>query len=276
MIPYTPEELVAIAEKELAWCEAEMSKAARDLGFGDDWKKALEQVKTRYVEPGKQPALIRDLALEAIDFLEKRDLVTIPPLAKETWRMEMMSPQRQLVNPFFTGRRGHQRLVPDRRDDPRAEADEHARQQRPLLPGHRPPRADPRPPPPGFMAARHRAYRRAFSTPFSVEGWALYWELRLWDLGFARSPEDRVGMLFWRMHRCARIIFSLNFHLGKMTPEECIDLLVDRVGHERANAAGEVRRSFDGDYSPALPGGLPAGRPPAPGAPRRAGRARAR
>jgi uncharacterized protein (DUF885 family) len=100
------------------------------------------------------------------------------------------------------------------------------------------------------MAERHRAYRREFATPFSVEGWALYWELRLWDLGFPRSPEDRVGMLFWRSHRCARILFSLDFHLGKMTPEQCVDLLVDRIGHERANALGEVRRSFEGDYSP--------------------------
>src|SRR5205814_10512102 len=52
------------------------------------------------------------------------------------------------------------------------------------------------------------------------------------------------------MHRCARIIFSLSFHLGKMTPGECIDFLVNRVGHERENAAGEVRRSFGGGYGP--------------------------
>jgi len=57
-------------------------------------------------------------------------------------------------------------------------------------------------------------------------------------------------MLFWRMHRCARIIFSLNFHLEKMTPQECINFLVERVGHERANAAAEVRRSFNGGYGP--------------------------
>ena len=57
-------------------------------------------------------------------------------------------------------------------------------------------------------------------------------------------------MLFWRMHRCARIIFSLNYHLGKWQPQQCIDFLVDRVGHERANAEGEVRRSFTGGYSP--------------------------
>ena len=72
----------------------------------------------------------------------------------------------------------------------------------------------------------------------------------LWDLGFPKTAEDRIGMLFWRSHRCARIIFSLKFHLEKMTPEEAIDLLVDRVGHERANATAEVRRSFIGGYSP--------------------------
>jgi uncharacterized protein (DUF885 family) len=57
-------------------------------------------------------------------------------------------------------------------------------------------------------------------------------------------------MLFWRAHRAARIIFSLRFHQGTMTPQEAVDFLVDRVGHERANAEGEVRRSLAGDYSP--------------------------
>jgi uncharacterized protein (DUF885 family) len=35
-----------------------------------------------------------------------------------------------------------------------------------------------------------------------------------------------------------------------MSPDECVALLVDRVGHERENAIGEVRRSFGGNYSP--------------------------
>jgi uncharacterized protein (DUF885 family) len=74
--------------------------------------------------------------------------------------------------------------------------------------------------------------------------------LILWDLGFAKTPEDKIGMLFWHMHRCARIIFSLNYHTDKWSPQECIDFLVDRVGHERANAEGEVRRSFTGQYPP--------------------------
>jgi uncharacterized protein (DUF885 family) len=74
--------------------------------------------------------------------------------------------------------------------------------------------------------------------------------MRLWDAGFPKSAEDRVGMLFWRSHRCARIRFSLGFHLGQLTPEQCITMLVDEVGHERDNAEAEVRRSFNGSYEP--------------------------
>src|SRR5690606_31597229 len=101
-----------------------------------------------------------------------------------------------------------------------------------------------------FMLERYQPQRQQFWTPFWGEGWALYWEFRLWDLGFAKTPEDKLGMLFWRSHRAARIQFSLGFHLGRMTPQQAIDLLVNEVGHERENAAAEVRRSFAGDYPP--------------------------
>ena len=101
-----------------------------------------------------------------------------------------------------------------------------------------------------YSQARHRTWRAPFRTPFWMEGWALYWEMLLWDEGFPQTAEDRVGMLFWRMHRTARIIFSLSFHLGRMSPQEAMDFLVERVGHERANAEAEVRRSFNGNYSP--------------------------
>ena len=250
MIPYTPEELVSLAKKELAWCEAEMVKASRALGYGDDWRKALEHVKTLYVEPGKQPELIRELALEAIDFMDKNDLVTVPQLARESWRMEMMSPERQLVNPFFTGGEtisvsyptntmAHEQKMMSMRGNNIhfSRATVHHE----LIPGHHLQ---------GFMTARYKPYRGLFGTPFWGEGWALYWELLLWDMNFAKTPENRIGMLFWRSHRCARIIFSLSFHLGQMTPQECIDLLVNRVGHEVDNATAEVRRSFAGSYGP--------------------------
>ena len=51
MIPYTPEELIDLAEQEFAWCEVEMKRAARDLGCGDDWHKALDKVAGRTSSP---------------------------------------------------------------------------------------------------------------------------------------------------------------------------------------------------------------------------------
>lgn len=250
MIPYSAAELVRIAEREFEWCEAEMRRASQELGFGNDWKAAIEHVKNLHVEPGQQTALTAMLAQEAIDFLEQRDLLTIPPLAKEVWRMEMLSPQQQRTAPFFLGGEMVQVAFPTadmtHEDKLMAMRGNNVHFSRAvvhheLIPGHHLQQ---------YMTNRYNSHRRAFSTPFWTEGWALYWEMLLWDLGFPQSPEDRVGMLFWRMHRAARIIFSLNVHLGAMSPDEAIDFLVDRVGHERANATAEVRRSLVGTYPP--------------------------
>lgn len=249
-IVHTPEELIELAKREMTWCEIELAKASEELGFGPDWNAAMEHTKSKHVQPGDQPEMIRNLAWEAIRFLESHDLLTIPEMAANGWRMTMMSPQRQRVSPYFLG--GDTIIVSFPTDDMTHEEklmsmrsnNEHfsrATVHHELIPGHHMQ---------SYMLPRHLPYRKLFSTPFWIEGWALYWEMLLWDLDFAQSAEDRVGMLFWRKHRCARIIFSLSYHLGTMTPEQCINYLVERVGHERSAATAEVRRSIMGGYSP--------------------------
>ena len=250
LIPYSPEELLQLAEREMAWCRAEMVKAAKELGY-DDWRKALEHVKTRHVAPGGQPKLVVELANEAIDYVTKHDLVTVPELARRDWRMTMLDANAQLQAPFFLG--GEDVLVAfpsadmpfDKKLNSLRGNNRHfsrAVVHHELIPGHHLQH---------FMTARYQPQREGLGwNPFWGEGWALYWEFLLWDRGFAATPEDRIGMLFWRSHRAARIQFSLGFHLGKMTPQQAIDLLVNEVGHERENAAAEVRRSFAGDYGP--------------------------
>jgi len=250
MIPYTPDELIALANKEFAWCDKEMLRASGEMGFGNDWKKALEAVKNKYVDPGQMIYLVRDLSHEAIDFLKKRELVTIPPMLEVDYWEEAMTPQMQLVNPFFTGGTTIQVSSPastmtneQKLESLRGNNMFFARATvfHELVPGHHMQ---------GYMTQRYRTYRGLFSVPFWTEGMAFYWEMLLWDLGFTHTPEQRVGALFWRMHRCARIIFSMSFHLGKMTARQAVEFLVDRVGFEPANAEGEVRRSFNGSYEP--------------------------
>jgi uncharacterized protein (DUF885 family) len=247
MIPYTPEELIALAEKEFAWCDAEMLKASREMGFGNDWKKAIEKTKDSAVPPGGQPRMIMDLLVEAVDYLRTNRLVTVPQVAAESLHMIMMTPERQRVNPFFTGGSQISVSYPTNTMDYDARIQSmrgnnpgfsHATAHHEMIPGHNLV---------GYMSARFGSYRANLSGggPFFGEGWPLYWELTLYDMGFNKTPEQRVGALFWRMHRCARIIFSLKFHMGQWSPQEAIDFLVDRVGHERDNATAEVRRSFD-------------------------------
>ncbi len=247
MIPYSPEQLIALANKEFAWCENEMKKAAREMGFGDDWRKAIEKTKQSAVPPGGQPRMIMDLLNEAVTYLRANDLITVPSVAAESLHMTMMSPQQQLTSPFFLG--GANILVSYPTDTMEFDARmqsmrgnnpgfSHATAHHEMIPGHNLV---------GYNSQRYADYRPDLTSggPFYGEGWPLYWELTLYELGFNKTPEQKVGALFWRMHRCARIMFSLNFHMGNWTPAEAVEFLVGKVGHEPDNAAAEVRRSFE-------------------------------
>jgi hypothetical protein len=247
MIPYSPEELIALAEKELAWCDREMLKASREMGFGTDWKKAVEKTKDAAVAPGSQPRMIMDLLFEAIDYLRSNRLITVPQVGAESMHIIMMTPERQMVNPFFTGGSQISVSYPTNTMDYDARIQSmrgnnpgfsHATAFHEMIPGHNLV---------AYMSARFTDYRASLpgGGAFFTEGWPLYWELLLYDMGFHKTPEQKVGALFWRMHRCARIIFSLKFHMGQWSPREAVDFLVERVGHERDNATAEVRRSFD-------------------------------
>jgi hypothetical protein len=244
MIPYSPRELIKIGEAEFEWIEDQFRMVSNDMGFGDDWMAALEYTKELAPPPGEKPWRIFEIGDYSENFILEMGIITLPPLSREVWRLAMQTPQRQLVNPFFTGGEVTRVSYPTntmRHDDKRMSQRGNTPHfnfgtvQHELVPGHHMQ---------SFMTRRFNPHRGQLSrTPFWGEGWALYWEFVLYDTAFPRNDPDRIGMLFWRLHRAARIIFSLNYHLGRWTPEECIDFLVERVGHERANAEAEVRRT---------------------------------
>ncbi len=250
-LPYSAEELIGIGERELAWCTSEMRKASREMGCGDDWKAALAKVKSDFVPPGEQDELVAKTAHEAIAFTKKHHFATVPALCEETWRLTMMSSEAQKTIPY-AAYGGQQMMVAYAREDMKQEdklmvmrgnnrAFTHLTVMHELIPGHHLQ---------SFQIARHDQYRHGFGTPFYIEGWALYCELRFWELGWARTPQERIGMLFWRMTRAARVIVTLNFHLGRMKPEEMVTFFVERVGHERLGATSEIRRFIN--YAPPL------------------------
>ena len=52
------------------------------------------------------------------------------------------------------------------------------------------------------------------------EGWALYAERLMADLGFLDDPGDRMGMLDGQRLRAARVVLDIGVHLGKPAPQE--------------------------------------------------------
>ena len=251
MIAYTPEALIRLAQDQYKWAEREMKKAAKDLGYGEDWKQALEHTKKDCVPPGEQDEYVDQLARHAENYVQDNDLVTVPPLVRATTRRQMMTPEEQMVTPFLSSGwitrisyptasmpSDKQKMV--MRGNSRGLT--HAVVFHEEIPGHRLQ---------VFNAERHNSHRWLFITPFIIEGWGMYWEMNLWNRGdYFNKPVDKIGTLFWRMHRCARIIFTLQFHLGQKTPQEMVDGLVSWVGHERSTAEGEVRRWINGEWPP--------------------------
>jgi uncharacterized protein (DUF885 family) len=100
-----------------------------------------------------------------------------------------------------------------------------------------------------YMNDRFNTHRKGYGTPFLGEGWPLYWELLLYRLGMAPEPENKYGFLFWRMHRCARIMVVLGFHTGKLSIQDCLDLIIGRVGHDTYAGTSQVRWLIAGDLS---------------------------
>lgn len=244
MIPYTPEELIAIGQREFDWIVNQFKIVSREMGYENDWKAALEYAKSLAPPPGEKPWLIFEIQEYSEDFIEKLDMITLPPLTREVWRLAMQTPERQIINPFFSGGEvtrvsyptdgmTHRfKLMSMRGNSPHLNF---GSVQHELVPGHYMQ---------GFMNSRFNPHRKELlSTPFWSEGWAQYWEFQLLLRDLPRNNPDKVGMLFWRLHRASRIIFSLNYQLGNWTPQQAVDFLVERGGHERANAEAEVRRS---------------------------------
>ncbi|WP_193095414.1 DUF885 domain-containing protein [Brevibacterium sp. FME17] len=84
------------------------------------------------------------------------------------------------------------------------------------------------------------------------EGWALYAEKLMADLGFMKDPGDYLGMLDSQRLRAARVVLDIGFHLGLEAPEslgggiwnreKAWQFLTDNVAMDRSFLAFELGR----------------------------------
>jgi len=76
----------------------------------------------------------------------------------------------------------------------------------------------------------------------TVEGWALYCEGMMKEVGFSADPKTKFVQMTDQIWRACRIIIDVDLHTGRMGFDEAVDFLVRESGMERPGAIAEVRR----------------------------------
>ncbi|MET1061641.1 MAG: DUF885 domain-containing protein [Aeromicrobium sp.] len=70
-----------------------------------------------------------------------------------------------------------------------------------------------------YNSAELNGWRRLSWNSGHGEGWALYAERLMADLGYLDDPADRLGMLDGQRMRAARVVVDIGVHLGKPKPD---------------------------------------------------------
>lgn len=228
---------------------AQLTALAAGLG-SRPWRELVDELRNDAPATGELLDVYRAELDRARDFVAERDLVAIPDtpldvIATPPFLASLVPFAAYEPPPIYLGaQRGRFYVtVPD----PSLPAEAAAQQRR----GHG------RHGIPAMVA--HEAYpghhlqlvtaqelssevRRHLWTPIMVEGWALYCEQLLDEVGYYRTPEQRLFQLVNLLWRAIRVVLDVGLHTRGMTPAEAVDYMVEHLPIERRSAEAEVRR----------------------------------
>jgi uncharacterized protein (DUF885 family) len=230
--------------------EARLAEAARGLG-DDDWRASVARIREdhpaeddlvatyrREMERSREATRVAELATAP----EREELVVeeMPAFARPT------APYALYVGAgaFEQHRRGRFWVTLPPATDPenvkRERLEGHPRAGIPVIachegyPGHH------------FQLSRAADHpslaRKAARSNLFVEGWGLYVEELMTELGYLGSPETRLLRLKDLLWRAARVIVDVGIGTGEMSFEQAVGFMVDGPKLERPNAIAEVRR----------------------------------
>jgi uncharacterized protein (DUF885 family) len=92
-----------------------------------------------------------------------------------------------------------------------------------------------------FARLHPSAVRKAMEAPTFAEGWGLYSEELMAELGYY-TDEERLMQLEWTLVRAARVVIDVGLHTQGMSFDDAVKMLTDRVHLEKTLAVSEVKR----------------------------------
>lgn len=86
-------------------------------------------------------------------------------------------------------------------------------------------------------------FRKVLPFPAYTEGWAMYSEQLVWELGFyTNDPVGNLGRLQSEMWRAVRLVVDTGIHYKKWTRQQAIDYMVAQTGLTTSEVTTEIER----------------------------------
>jgi uncharacterized protein (DUF885 family) len=248
----TADDLDRIGREAIAETRLSLEEVAARIEPGTPWAELLQRAKGEHVASA---AALRPAYEEAMErarrFVFDHDLATVPPAetlaildTPEFLRPVIPYAAYMPAAPFEETQKGIFFVTPV---DTSAEASQQAQQ----LQGHNRYHME--------IVALHEAYpghhlqflhanahpsplRRVSGSTLFCEGWALYCEELMRELGFNAGAMGHLMQLRDQLWRACRVVVDAGLHAGGMTVEEGIRWLVEEARLEKPNAVAEVKR----------------------------------
>jgi uncharacterized protein (DUF885 family) len=250
-LDYTPEELLDLGWEIFHQTEKDLEKVAQKIDASQSWQAVIKKLRQVRPEPEKLLQTYQEEVRKLKQFLTKKQIVPLPGDEKlkviETPHSERATtPYAAYLSPapFENDQTGQFWVTPvDKKlsiNEQERQLSEHALDHLPVTvlhesyPGHHlqlvwANRSD-------SLVRRH-----SHNTPY-CEGWALYCERLMEEVGYLARPEQRFFRLKDKLWRAARVILDVSLHTGGMSVDEAVDFLVEKIHLARPSALTEVRR----------------------------------
>jgi hypothetical protein len=243
MIAENADELLRYGERLRAAAIAEIEQIAWEIEPGVPWQEIAARLRTDIPSPGSALHEYRQALEASRHFTISRDLMPVPDTALEVIPtpdfLRPLIPLAAYQGPgaFDPVQRGLFLVtLPENGESWRP----HCRAELPStalhegIPGHH-----------LQMSTGNQlpsVPRRVLSTPAAREGWALYCESLMAEMGFLDSAAERFFQAHHLLWRAIRVILDVSLHTKGMSMEEAAARLRDELGFEPHVAEAEAKR----------------------------------
>ncbi|MHA2331378.1 MAG: DUF885 domain-containing protein [Candidatus Hodarchaeales archaeon] len=245
-LPYKAEEILEMGWRFFNETNADLEKLASDMAPGKTFEEVREMIKSDHPETFDELLEFYTKSVtEARKYVIEKELASVPEKGevvevKETPEyMAPIIPFAAYMTPAYFDEEKIGIYIVTRPKDP-SMFQEHSyngilnTSVHEAYPGHHLQMS---------MGVLNTSFIRIFAQGTeTVEGWAHYCELMMLEEGFLQGKEFEFIQKLDVLWRAARIIIDVKLSSGKMTFDEAVNLLVEKVGMKKEGATAEVKR----------------------------------